>query len=129
MPPISRDPAKGAFGAGLRSLNDEERKHNEMTSHFFDVPFVQMFNSSGELTSNGRLICQMLSHQLRELPFQAAIQYTNKKQSENLAGMMEHLFDFEKTRPGQLSMALVKNDDLDANRMRIVIKRFTGNLK
>lgn len=129
MPGITRDATKAAFGAGLRSLNDEESKQDEMTSHFFDVPAVQLFNSKGSLTKNGQIICKALAYQLRELPFQASIQYSNHRFSENLASMMDYLFHTEMTRPGQLSMSVIENNNLAPDHVRIVVRRFTGNLK
>ena len=81
MPPIDRAPAQQTFGVGLMSLTEDEEKQNDMTSHGFEVPLVQLFDSKGELTSNGRLICKMLSNQLREIPFNAAIQFSDSKQT------------------------------------------------
>ena len=127
MPPITKAPAKATFGEGLRSLDEEEDKQNELTAHSFDVPVVQVFDSSGKLTSKGKLICQMLAKQLQELPFHAAIQFTSPKHAENISGLMEFLFDTEKTRPGQLAMNLVKRDDLNEKNIRITIKRFSVN--
>ena len=127
MPPIEKAPAKETFGEGLRSLNDEEEKQNEMTSHTFDVPLAQIFDSAGELTSNGKLICGMLSNQLKELPFQASIQFSDSKHADKLTGMMSYLFDTEMTRPGQVAMSMVKNTGLETDQMRIMIKRYSGN--
>ena len=126
MPPITRDPAKATFGEGLRSLNEEEDQQNEMTAHSFDVPAVQLFDSAGALTSKGKLICQMLAKQLQDLPFQAAIEFTDTKHTDQLTGMLEYLFDTEKTRPGQLSMNLIKNDNLNEDSIRFMIKRFSA---
>ena len=141
MPPIEKAPPKSSFGDGLKSLDDDEEKQNEMTSHTFEVPLVQVFDSQGELTSNGKLICKMLSHQLNELPFQAAIQFSDPEQSDNLAGMMAYLFHTEMTRPGQVAMSVVENSQtansrrgalggkhgLAPDKIRILIKRFSPN--
>lgn len=129
MAPITRDPAKVSYGDGLRALNDEEEKENELTSHSFDVAVVQLFDSQNNLTSNGKLTCQMLSTQLRELPFQAAIQFSDEQHSEKLVGMMEYLFDTEMTRPGQVAMSLIKNKGLKADHIRFKINRFSANQK
>ena len=126
MPSITKQATKAAFGDGMRSLNEEEQKQNELTSHSFEIPAVQLFDSEGQLSSQGAEICRLLSVQLESLPFQAAIQYADEKQTQNLAGMMEHLFHFEKTRPGQLAMNFVKHG-LKADKIRIKIKRFSGN--
>lgn len=130
MPPITREPAKQSFGEGLRSLNEEEDKQNEMTSHSFDVPFTQLFNSNDELTANGKLVCQMLAGQLRDLPFHAAIQFTQPGQAEQLVKMTQFLFDSKKTRPGQVSLNMIAppaSQPLDDRNIRISIKRFTAN--
>jgi flagellar motor protein MotB len=138
MPPIDKAPAQQTFGEGLKSLTDDEEKQNEMTSHGFEVPLAQVFDSKGELTSQGRLICKMLSNQLRELPFQAAVQFSDPKQTANIAGMLSYLFDIEKTRPGQVAMSIVKprkaianvaDKSLDPTRVRISIRRFSENVK
>jgi flagellar motor protein MotB len=130
MPPIMERPASQSFGEGLRSLDDEESKQNEMTSHSFDVPFAQLFNSGGELTANGKLVCQMLAGQLRELPFQAAIQFAQPQQSTQLVKMTQFLFDTQQTRPGQVSLNLIvpnQKKPLDIKNVRITIKRFLEN--
>lgn len=141
MPPIEKAPPKSTFGKGLRSLNDEEEKQNEMTSHTFEVALVEVFDSQGELTSNGKLICKMLSNQLNELPFHAAIQFSDPKQTDTLAGMMDYLFHTEMTRPGQVAMSIVQPNQstnnaigimgrgdrgLPPDKIRILIKRFSG---
>ncbi|MFT5300121.1 MAG: chemotaxis protein MotB [Mariniblastus sp.] len=141
MPPIDRAPASATFGAGLRSLTEEESKPNELTSHGFKVPISKMFDSQGELTSAGRMICKMMSKQLLELPFQAAVQFSNPKDAPKLAGMMSYLFDIEKTRPGQVAMSLVKGGSstgsgstkiakpLESSMIRISIRRFSENAR
>ncbi len=141
MPPIEKAPASITFGAGLKSITDEEEKQNELTSHAFEIPIVQVFDSEGELTSGGKLICKMLSNQLQELPFQAAIQFSDPKHSEKLSGMLSYLFDTEKTRPGQVAMSLVKSGSasgvgvnrnqklLPPDMIRVSIRRFSENVK
>jgi len=127
MPPIVREPAKATFGDGLKSLDDEEEKQNELTSHSFEVPAVRLFDSTGQLTSYGKLICKMLSQQLSELPFQASIQFSDQKHTAALADMMAFLFETEKTRAGQVAISFVKPEGLDKRNVRVLIKRFTGN--
>ena len=130
MPPIMERAASRSFGEGLRSLNEDESKQNEMTSHSFDVPYAQLFDSSNKLTSNGKLVCQMLAGQLRQLPFQAAIQFTEPLRSETLVEMTQFLFDGQKTRPGQVSLNLIVSPPsrpLDRDSVRITIKRFLAN--
>ena len=127
MPPIEVDTAKRTFGEGLRSLDEEEEQQNALTSHTFDVPLVQLFNSKGQLTPRGRLICGMLSNQLHELPFHASIQFSDPKHAENLSGMLAYLFDTEKTRPGQVAMSWVRNTGIETDTVRILIKRYAGN--
>ncbi len=130
MPPITQRPASESFGEGLRSLNEEEAKQNEMTSHSFDVPYAQLFDSDDQLTANGKLVCQMLAGQLRELPFQAAIQFAQPERSKQLVKMTQFLFDTQKTRPGQVSLNLIVPTEarpLAVDSVRITIKRFLEN--
>jgi len=129
MPPIVREPAKATFGEGLKSLEEHENKQNELTSHSFEIAVVRLFDSSGQLTSYGKLTCQMLSQQLSELPFHATIQFSDQKHTAALADMMAYLFDIEKTRPGQVAISLVKADGLGTENVRVLIKRFTGNAR
>jgi flagellar motor protein MotB len=129
MPPIVREPAKATFGEGLKSLDEDEQKQNELTSHSFEIPAVRLFDSAGQLTSYGKLICQMLSQQLSELPFHASIQFCDQKHAAALADMMAYLFDTEKTRPGQVAISLVKADGLGSENIRVLIKRFSGNTR
>ncbi len=127
MPPITRDAAKETWGEGLRSLNQDEQKQNELTSHSFDVPFSTIFDSEDRLTDQGRLICEMLSGQLQELPFRAAIQFSDDQKAEKIANLLHFLFHTEMTRPGQVGMSLVRPKQLDPNSVRFVIERFTAN--
>jgi len=126
MPAIIKDSAAASFGEGMKALTEEEKKQNELTSHSFDIPAIQLFDSKGNLTMKGQQICRMLSNQLRDLPFQASIQYRDKAHADNLAAMMEHLFHTEKTRPGQLAMTVVKTPDLNPKNIRIIVKRFSS---
>lgn len=126
MPPIVREPAKATFGEGLKSLDDEEEKQNELTSHAFEVPAVRLFDSSGKLTSYGQLISKMLSQQLSDLPFHASIQFSDDQHAKPISDMMEFLFDMEKTRPGQVAIARVKPTNLPTTNIRFLVKRFTG---
>ena len=73
---------------------------------------MQLFDSTGQLTSYGKLICQMLSRQLTDLPFHASIQFSDQKHMAALADMMAFLFDTEKTRPGQVAISFVKPEGL-----------------
>ncbi len=124
MPPIVRESASETWGEGLRSLNEEESKQNALNSHSFDVPTAQLFDSDGNLTIGGTELCKHLSDQLQDLPFHAAIQFNNQRHVKNLAMMMEHLFHTEKTRPGQLAMTYIQNENLDSTKVRILIKRY-----
>ena len=129
MPPIMRESAKESFGKGLKSLEPEHDHHNEMTSHFFDVELNRVFNSKGEITSQGKQIAATLAVQLRDLPFQAAFQYTDSANSEKIVDLMTYMFKQQGTRPGQVSISLVKIPSLTSNQLRIRIKRFTRNQK
>ncbi|MFK7765622.1 MAG: flagellar motor protein MotB [Mariniblastus sp.] len=124
MPPITRPASKAAFGEGLRSLNEEEQKQNELTSHSFELQAAELFDFEGNLTPQGTQICSALANQLEALPFQAALQFSDEKQMQDLTGMMEHLFRVEKIRPGQLSMNFVKHG-LAKDRIRVLIKRYS----
>lgn len=127
MPPITHEPATETWGEGLRSLSEEESKQNELTSHTFDIPVSMIFNSKNELTSQGKVVCAMLSNQLKDLPFRAAIQFSDPVHTEKLSDMMEYLFHTEMTRPGQLAMTFVRENKLPSDRLRFVIERFTSN--
>lgn len=129
MPPIMSAPATQSFGQGLMSLDPKDRKHNELTSHFFDVDFNRLFDDQGELTSQGKLICNTLSVQLRDLPFQASLRFTDANQSDQVITMMSYLFENRKTRPGQLAMTVVQADDLPSQKLRIMIQRYIGDIE
>ncbi len=126
MPPLTYAPVKKTFGAGLKALEPNEKKHNEATSHFFDVEINTLFDSSGELTGQGKQICKMLAGQLEELPFQASIQFSNAMDSPKVVSMMSYLFDETKTRPGQVGMSLIKTSGLK-DRIRIMVIRYSGS--
>ena len=129
MPPIERESASETWGEGLRSLNEEESQQNELNSHHFDVPSAQLFDSSGSLTVGGKALCKHLSNQLQDLPFHAAVQFNNERHLENLTKMMEYLFQTEKTRPGQLAMTYIRNETLDVDNVRFLVKRYMPNAK
>ena len=127
MPPIMSDPAKASFGKGLLSLDPKDDRHNEMTSHYFDVEFARMFDTKGNITSQGRQLCATLAIQLRDLPFQASFQFTNEADSDRILQLLVFLFDEEQTRPGQVAMTLIKNENLPPNKLRILIKHYLAN--
>ena len=126
MPPITSDPAKASFGKGLMSLDPKHDKHNEMTSHYFDVELSRIFDSQGNITSQGQQICATLAVQLRDLPFQASFQFTNEAESEKILQLLVYMFKEENTRPGQVAITLIKNDNLPPSKLRILIKRYLG---
>lgn len=128
MPPITRAPADETWGDGLRSLNEDEAKQNELTSHAFDVPIATIFDSNNRLTSNGISICSQLSRQLQDLPFRASLQFENRAQAKKLAAMLQHLFHTEMTRPGQLAMTHTRDTNIKAGYFRINIERFSPNV-
>lgn len=127
MPPIMQDPVRKAYGKGLQSLDTEDKKHNEMTSHHFDVDFNRIFNSKNELTAQGKQICSTLAVQLRDLPFQASFQFTDSADSKRVITLMAHMFKEQNTRPGQLAMSVIKDESLPAQKLRIQIRRYIGN--
>lgn len=127
MPPITSDPLLHAFGKGLQSLDPNEQKHNEMTSHYFDVPLNRLFDAKGNLTSQARHICQTLAVQLRDLPFQASFQFANPDDSKRVVQMMDYMFRNQKTRPGQVALSRVQKPNLAPDQLRILIKRDLGN--
>lgn len=127
MPPITRNAAKETWGEGLRSLNAEEEKQNELTSHHFDVPTSTIFDSEGKLTVAGKEICQLLSGQLRELPFRASVQFSDERNAGKVAELLVYLYHTEMTRPGQVGMSLIRKNELATNRIRFVIERFSQN--
>ena len=86
-----------------------------------------MFDSQGNMTSQGQQICATLAVQLRGLPFHASFQFTNESESEKILQLLVFLFEEEKTRPGQVAITLIKNDNLPPNKLRILIKRYLGN--
>lgn len=124
MPPISHAPVKESFGSGLKALQPDENKHNEIESHYFDIELNQVFDQSGQITPQGQQILAALATQLRDLPFQAAIQYSNPDHSDKVVNLMLYMFELEKIRPGQLGMTLTRNKTLTHDRIRILIKRF-----
>ena len=127
IPPVTREPAKQTWGEGLRSLDDEEAKQNELTSHSFDIPIATIFDSQDRLTPKGAAICSQLSNQLLDLPFRASIQFEDRKVASKVAAMMEYLFHVEMTRPGQLGMSLNRDTKIKPNYIRIAIERFSPN--
>ncbi|MEL7497712.1 MAG: flagellar motor protein MotB [Planctomycetota bacterium] len=127
MPPITHEPARETWGKGLRSLDEEEVKHNELTSHRFDLPISLMFNQKHELTAKGKMICSMLSSQLNNLPFRASISYSDLSKIEKVASLMEHLFHTEMVRPGQVSMSFTDTTVVRKSYLRITIERFSQN--
>lgn len=127
MPPITREPPHSTWGKGLKSLNSEEAKQNELTSHEFSIPFTLMFDSGGSLTARGKQICQLLSNQLHDLPFRAAVKFSDVNRIENVAGMMDYLFHTEMTRPGQVAMSLTNESNVPTGEIRFSIERFSQN--
>ena len=129
MPPIMQNTAKETFGKGLESLDAKYRKHNEMTSHHFDVDFNRLFDSQDNLTIQGKQICRTLAVQLRNLPFQVSFQFTQSANSPRVIKLMEFLFREEKTRPGQVALSFVEKDDLSSDKLRILVKRYLGTIQ
>lgn len=129
MPPITRAPADSTWGEGLRSLDEEEQKQNELTSHTFDVPISSLFDSKNELTTRGTRICSQLSSQLQDLPFRASLQFEEKELAPQVAAMLQYLFHREMTRPGQLAMTLTRNTKIKPKHIRITVDRFSPNAK
>ena len=127
MPPITRAAAGDTWGEGLRSLDEDEAKQNELTSHAFDVPIASVFDSDGKMTAQGKTICSQLATQLLDLPFRASIQFEEKDDAPKIAAMMEHLFHTEMTRPGQLAMTLTRDTKIEAGHLRINVERFSPN--
>ena len=127
MPPIMNDPAQVSFGKGLKSLEPEEHEHNEKTSHHFDVELNRIFNANGELTSQGKQVCATLAVQLHDLPFQASIQFSDTANAPRVAKLLAYMFQEEKTRPGQLSMGMLRSQELPAEKIRITIDRYLSN--
>ena len=128
MAPITRAPANQTWGEGLRSLDEDEAKQNELTSHAFDVPIASVFDSRNRLTSDGLSICSQLSTQLQDLPFRASLQFEEKEHATKIAIMLEHLFHTKMTRPGQLAMTLTRNTNIPPAHLRINIERFSPNV-
>jgi flagellar motor protein MotB len=122
MPPITQAPVLDCFGKGIKALKENELKHNELETHYFDVELNQLVDSQGEITQPGALILAALAAQLRDLPFQAAIQYPQPQQVDSVIKLMVHLFEIEKVRPGQLAMTHTKKQDLIDERVRILVK-------
>lgn len=127
MPPITHEPADETFGKGLRMLNDEEQKENELTSHYFDIPLSTLFEREGGLSEAGITTLRQLSHQLREMPFRANICYVDRDIAIPVAEILHYMFHIEKTRPGQVGMSLIQARDLPPRRIRVVIERFSQN--
>lgn len=127
MPPLMNDPAKVSWGKGLISLDPEDRKHNELTSHHFDVEFNRMFDGKGELTSQGKQVCGTLAVQLRDLPFQVAFQFTDSEDTAQVVKLMIFLLKEHQSRPGQVSLSMIKNDDLPPQTLRILVRHYLAN--
>jgi flagellar motor protein MotB len=124
MPPIMHAPVKETFGNGLQRLRPEEDKHNELESHYFDVALNQLLDSSGSITAQGEFLLNEIARQLRDVPFQAAFQYSNPATAGRVSQLMVHMFENEKIRPGQLGMTLIRDESLSTDHVRILVKRF-----
>ena len=125
MPPIQRAPDHSQVGVGLDALDEDENRHNEATTHYFDVEYARLFDAQGELTGQGRTICQMVAGQLRDLPFNASIQYRRKDQTPGVIQLMNFLFHSEQVRPGQVAISRVRKEDLPPHKIRFQIIKFT----
>ncbi len=106
MPPLVSMPVKKTFGAGLKSLDHDQRKHNEANSHYFEIEVSKLFDSEGELTNWGKLICDQLANQLQSLPVNASVKFSDPQLSARLVKLLAYLFDVTQTRPGQVSLSL-----------------------
>jgi chemotaxis protein MotB len=124
MPPVMEAPVKETFGYGLKKLHPDEHTHNELESHSFDIDFNQIIDSSGQITVQGETVLNAVASQLRSIPFQASLQYSEPANAHRVSQLMLYLFEVEKIRPGQLSMTLIRNENLTSERLRIVVKRF-----
>ncbi|HMO14881.1 MAG TPA: flagellar motor protein MotB [Pirellulaceae bacterium] len=127
MPPITKSPPKEAFSKGMEALKPDEKRHNEVMTHFFDVRFNRVFASNGEITAQGKILLSMLAAQLRDLPFQVAFQFSNQDDTPKISAVMMHLINQERTRPGSIGMSLIKDASLDRDSFRIVIKHHLVN--
>jgi hypothetical protein len=119
-----RATAKRTFGKGLRSLTDAEGQNDLAASHYFDVDIANIVDHEGQMTPQGMQLCKLLSSQLDALPFHASLQFGNIDDSPKIVRMMSFLIDEQQTRPGQIGMSLVKQNELGSGKVRIMIIRF-----
>lgn len=125
MPPIMNTPAGDSFGEGLKALEPDENKHNEMTSHHFDIELNRIFNRDGEITPQARHVLATLAVQLKDLPFQASLQFTDPQRAAEIIRMQTHLIREEMVHPGQVSSTRIVAPSLTADKVRVMIKRYT----
>lgn len=124
MPPLMEAPVRECFGKGLKSLDAKDNKHNELESHYFDVAFNRLLDQDGNITPEGGLLLSAIAKQLRDVPFQAALQYSDSANANLVIHLAMHLFDHEKIRPGQLGITRIRNETLNSDSVRILVKRF-----
>ncbi len=127
MPPINRAPDTKQAGIGLDALEPEEDRHNEATTHYFDVEYSRLIDARGQLTGQGRTIAEMVAAQLQELPFNASIQFGSPDQAGGVIQLMDHMFRTGQVRPGQVAMSRVRKSDLPSHKIRFQIIQFTKN--
>jgi len=124
MPPIMAAPSGDSVGQGLKALEPDEDKHNEMSAHFFDIEWNRLLNETGELTPHAKQIFSTLAIQLNDLPFQASLQFTDTVRAGDVIRIHSHIIREEMVRPGQISTTRIHDERLTNKKLRIMIKRF-----
>lgn len=122
MPPIIKDTASSAAGAGLESISEEAAKKDVMKTFVFELPIDRLVNANMKVTQKGAQVAQKLSEQLRSLSIHAALEVSDRQMADRVCAFAHHLYHVQKARPGQIGTAYV--DDVASGMVRIRIEHY-----
>ncbi len=123
MPPATEAPATEAIGEGHRALTEDEDKQDDMSSHNFEIPLIDLIDSLGTVTAKGEHLAGMLSVQLRNLNVHASLQVSEPVLGPQLVLFADFLIHREMVRPGLVGIG-VSDCNTSAGKVRIVIERY-----
>jgi chemotaxis protein MotB len=122
MPPVTQQPAESASGRGLEAANEDQAQKDVMLQYSILLPAAELMNSNLNLTSKGAQIATKLAAQLRSLSIHCAIEISTKTLSPNAVALLDHLYQVEGTRPGQISIGFA--DDVPSDTFRLTMERY-----
>jgi flagellar motor protein MotB len=122
MPPMDGEPPSKAVGKGLQSVDDDQAKIDVMKTNSFQLSFGSLINENGNITPRGANLAALLTEQLRNLPVHCSIKFSDEKLANRAAGFLQHLYEVNGVRPGQVGIGL--QDGIQTDQLQFDIERY-----